>query len=266
MIGKTFAGFTILDHLSRGGMSDIFLATDAVGNRYTLRALLPELRQNSTRRRQFTWGCKVLADLNHPNVIHLYQNGETDGIVYAILEYVDGPNLKERILRTDPGLKENRRLVLLGMAGGLAHVHDRGYLHLDFKPENVLVSRAYETKLIDFDLAVPRPAKPRRSPSSGTIAYWAPEQIAREPVDERADIFAYGVTAYEMITGKKPVSGNTREEVLEKYAEFDQHLVPLRDRVPDLPKNLEHVILKCLEQQVARRYPSMSLVVRDLQS
>ena len=115
--------------------------------------------------------------------------------------------------------------------------------------------------------ADPRPAKPCRSHSaSGTLAYWAPEQIAKEPLDERADIFAYGVTAYEMITGKRPITGNTREEILAKYADFNQHLVPLRDRVPNVPPTLERVILKCLEKDVDRRYPSMSLVVRDLQS
>jgi serine/threonine-protein kinase len=101
---------------------------------------------------------------------------------------------------------------------------------------------------------------------SGTPAYLAPEQILRQPVDERADIFAFGLTAYEMLTGKKPVTGNTFHEVIRKYASFEHHLKPLRAHVEDIPHAIERVVLKCLERDVSRRYPSMSLVVRDLQS
>jgi serine/threonine-protein kinase len=209
----------------------------------------------------------VLASLDHPNIVHAYAEGKFRGQRYAVLEYVDGTNLKDRILRTDPLLVVYRRQLLCGMAAALAHVHERGFLQLDFKPENVLVPRTYEPKLIDFDLAVTRPSVPRRFSSvAGTVAYLAPEQIAGEPVDERADIFAFGITAYEMITGKKPVTANTREEMLAKYTSFNEHLVPLRSRAPDLPAAIERVILKCLEMDVERRYPLMSLVVRDLQA
>lgn len=267
MIGTTYAGFTIMERLSRGGMADIYLAVDAVGNRYTLRMLLPELRANWTRTRQFINGCKVLSRLNHPNVSRLFQTGKQNSALYAVLEYVDGSNLKEKILKNDPGVQEHRLGLLLGVAAALAHVHDRGFLHLDIKPENVLVSRTYDPKLIDFDLAVPRPEKPKKlGVSSGTLAYWAPEQIAKEPTDERADIFSFGVLAYEMLCGKKPVTGDSREEILSKYAQFDEHLVPLRERAPTVPPTMERVILKCLEMDLTRRYPSMSLVVRDLQT
>lgn len=268
MVGSTLAGFNIVERISRGGTADIYLATDTVENRYTLRVLLPELQSNWTRSRQFTNGCKILNKMNHPNVIHLYQIGKTeDGLPYAVLEYIEGSNLKEKILRNDHGLTENRMRLLLGMAAALAHVHERQYLHLDFKPENILVGRHYEPRLIDFDLAVPRPEVPKRlSSPSGTLAYWAPEQIAKEPVDERADIFAFGVTAYEMLSGKKPITGTTREEILEKYADFNRHLVPLRERVPHVPPALERTLTKCLEKDLTRRYPSMSLVIRDLRT
>ena len=153
------------------------------------------------------------------------------------------------------------------MAAALAHVHERGFIHLDFKPENILVPKTYDPKLIDFDLAIPRPLKPKKaSKLSGTPLYLAPEQIARQPVDERADIFAFGITAYELLTSKKPIAGNTQEEILSKYANFDEHLRPPRTLVPEIPQTLERVILKCLEMEPARRYPAMSLVVRDLQT
>jgi serine/threonine-protein kinase len=267
LVGTTFAGYSIAEKVNRGGLADIYLGSDNSGQKFVLRVLLAEFRYDWSAVRRFRWGGEVLSKLNHPNVIHMYGNGKYHGWRYEVLEYVDGPNLKEKILRTDPLLRANQLKVLVGMAMGLAHVHDRGFLHLDFKPENVLVSRTYEAKLIDFDLAIPRPIRPKRaSKLSGTPAYLAPEQLARQPVDERADIFAYGVTAYEMLTGKKPVTGNTIEEVVKKYADFDEHLKPLRAHLPDVPHAIEHVILKCLEKDVERRYPSMGLVVRDLQT
>jgi serine/threonine protein kinase len=267
MIGTTFEDFTILEKINRGGMADIYLATDRwQQQRFTLRVMLPEYRYNWGRLRQFRWGCKVLSRLDHPNIVHFYGQGKFRGQRYAILEYVEGPNLKEPILRADPLLRMHQLQMLTGMAAALAHVHDRGYIHLDFKPENLIVPRTYQPKLIDFDLAIARPARPKRaSVLSGTLSYLAPEQIARQPVDERADIFAFGVTAYEMLTGKKPVTGETREEILGKYARLREHLKPLRAHVADIPAFVERVILKCLEKNPDERYPSMALVVRDLQ-
>jgi eukaryotic-like serine/threonine-protein kinase len=267
MIGSTFANFTVLDKINQGGMASIYLAEDKQGQRIVLRMLTQNHRFNWARSRQFKWGCKVMSQLDHPNIVHYFGSGYFHGARYAVLEYVDGPNLKEAILRGDPNLRANQRKLLTGMAAGLAHVHERGFLHLDFKPENVLVTKAYDPKLIDFDLAIPRPTRPKRaSKLSGTPLYLAPEQIAREPVDERADIFSFGVTAYEMITGKKPIAGNTQEEILMKYGNFNEHLRPPRTLTPDIPHSLERVILKCLEKEPAERYPAMSLVVRDLQT
>ncbi len=266
MTGTTFAGFDVQERINRGGMADIYRATDRSGHEFALRVMLPEHRFSWGRIHQFRWGCKVLSQLDHPNVVHFFGDGKFRGQRYAILEYVDGPNLKERILRNDPLLKAKQLSLLIGMASGLAHLHERGFIHLDFKPENVVIPRTYEPKLIDVDLAIQRPARPKRAKTlSGTPSYLAPEQIARQPVDERADVFAFGLTAYELLTGKKPITGDTREEVLQKYARFDEYLKPIRAHLPEIPVWLEKVILKCLEKDVERRYPSMGLVVRDLQ-
>jgi serine/threonine-protein kinase len=265
--GTTFAGFSIVQRLARGGMSDIYLALDRNNRQFVLRILMPEFRSHWRTKQRFAWGCDVLTQLHHPNVVHSHATDTFNGLRYAVLEYVERGNLKEHILRANPALHVNRLRLLSGMAAGLAHVHNRGFLHLDFKPENVLITHDYDPKITDFDLSIPRPDHPKRIPTlSGTPSYLAPEQIAREPVDERADIFAFGLTAYELLSGKKPIVGDTREEVLQKYADFNNHLRPIRNLVPDLPRHLEHVVLKCLEKDISRRYPSMALVVRDLQT
>ena len=267
LVGTTFAGYSLIEKINRGGLADIFLGVDLVGQKYVLRVLLAEFRFDWNALRRFRWDSKVLSQLDHPNIIHIYGQGKFHGRRYEVLEYVDGPNLKEKILRNDPLLRANQLSLIHGMATGLAHVHERGFLHLDFKPENIVVSKSYDPKLIDFDLSIRRPERPKRaSKLSGTPSYLAPEQLMRQPVDERADIFAFGVTVYEMLTGKKPVTGDTIQEVIKKYADFDAHMKPLRAHLPDIPHGIERVILKCLEKDVARRYPSMGLVVRDLQT
>ncbi|MEI8064702.1 MAG: serine/threonine-protein kinase [Verrucomicrobiota bacterium] len=267
MVGTTFANYSVIERLNHGGMSDVYLSTDSNNRRVVLRVLLPELRFRWKARRRFRWGCAVNRQLDHPNVERVFADGKFRGLRYSVLEYIDGPNLKECIIRADPQLRTNRLKLLTGMAAGLAYIHERGFIHLDFKPENVLTTKSYEPKIIDFDLAILRPARPKKAAKlAGTPVYLAPEQILRQPVDERADIFAFGLTAYEMLTGKKPITGNTLAEVIQKYAEFDKYLKPPRTHTPDILPGLERVILKCLEKDVTRRYPSMGLVVRDLQS
>ena len=263
--GTTFAGYTIHDHLNQGMMADIYTATDLNDEWFVLRILLPEHQYHWGNVRRFRWGCHVLRQFAHPNVVRFHGDGKFQGRRYAVLEFVDGANLKEHILGRDPLLRAHRLQIITGMAAGLAHIHQRGFLHLDFKPENIVLTRQHDPKILDMDLAIARPRQPKRRPQlSGTPSYLAPEQIMREPVDERADIFAFGITAYETLTGKKPVTGNTWQEVMEKYTDFDKHLKPLRSHLPDIPPHLEGIILRCLEKDVQRRYPSMQLVVRDL--
>jgi len=268
--GSTFAGYTILGRLARGGMADIYVARDAAGQQSVLRVLLSSLRWHWRAVHQFRWGCDVLSKLDHPNVIHLFEQGKFKGSRYALMEYATGGNLKERIRHNSPSLVTERRTLLLGMASGLAHIHEHGFIHLDFKPENVLLTADMEPKITDFDLCIPRPQHPHQHPQrakqlSGTFAYLAPEQILGQPVDERADIFAFGITAYEMLTNHKPFTADTRVELIRKYTNPNTQLKPLSSFVPDVPADIERIILKCLEKNPDWRYLSMELVAQDLQ-
>jgi serine/threonine-protein kinase len=121
-------------------------------------------------------------------------------------------------------------------------------------------------RLIDFDLAQPIPEQPKKmAKNPGTPSYMAPEQLQRQPIDARVDIFAYGVAAYELVTNHKPFPGETPAEIL--AAQLDNaNPVPVREHNPEIPPALEKVILKCLAREPGRRYPFMSVLVRDLQS
>ena len=163
-------------------------------------------------------------------------------------------------------LTENVAQILIDMASGLNAVHEIGYMHLDFKPENVLVSRNGAVRLIDFDMAQPLPEKPVKfSKNPGTPGYMAPEQLKREPMDGRADLFAFGVAAYELLTTKKPFPGDSPGEILAAQLQ-PEGPIPLRELNADVPPALENVILKCLEREPERRHAFTGVMLRELQN
>ena len=262
-----FGRFYLQELLNNGGMAEIWLATDGRGKPFALRRLHENLRFNLLARRRFLHGCEVLAHLNESEyVVNYVEHGKMDGTLYMLMDYVEAENLKLLFARHDPVLTGNVAQILIDMALGLADVHESGFMHLDFKPENVLVSRNASVRLIDFDLAQPIPEKPKKmSKNPGTPSYMAPEQLQRKPIDPRADIFAYGVAAYELLTNQKPFAGETPGEILARQLDLSGPTPP-REFNPDLPLALEKVVLKCIARDPDRRYPFMSVLVRDLQN
>ena len=260
---EKFGRFYLRELLNSGGMADIWLASDARGKSYALRRLKPELRFNFTARRRFSRGNKILAQLAGSDHIVGYVEHGSD---YLLMDYVEADNLKLLVARRDPVLAENVAPILIDMAAGLNDVHENGYMHLDFKPENVLVSRNGAVRLIDFDMAQPLPEKPVKfSKNPGTPGYMAPEQLKRQGIDGRTDIFAFGVSAYELLTNKKPFSGETPGDILAAQMEPAGPVAP-SELNPDVPPALEKVILKCLERAPERRYPFSGVMLRELQS
>jgi len=264
---ERFGRFYLREQINVGGMSEIWLASDERGKPFALRKLKSELRFNFTARRRFMRGCEVLSQLTESDYIVGYvEHGKAEGTCYLLMDYVEAENLKELYARQDALLKENVAQILIDAATGLSHVHESGYMHLDFKPENILITRNAAVRLIDFDMAQPIPEKPMKfSKNPGTPGYMAPEQLKREPIDARVDIFAFGVSAYELLTNQKPFPGDTPAEILAAQLQPDGP-VPLREHNPDVPLALEKVVLKCLERDPERRYQFSGVMLRDLQS
>jgi serine/threonine protein kinase len=264
---QPFGRFYLRELLNSGGMSEIWLATDGRGKPYALRILKRELRFNFTARRRFFRGCEILSKLTESDYIVGYvEHGRAEGTVFLVMDYVEAENLKILYARQDPLLTENVAQILIDAATGLSHVHESGYMHLDFKPENILVTRNGAVRLVDFDMAQPVPEKPVKfSKNPGTPGYMAPEQLKREPIDARADIFAFGVSAYELVTNQKPFPGDSPGEILAAQLQPGGPIPP-REHNPGLPPALNTVILKCLEREPDRRYPVSGMLVRDLQN
>jgi serine/threonine-protein kinase len=260
---EKFGRFYLRELLNSGGMADIWLVSDARGKSYALRRLKKELRFNFTARRRFKRGNEILSKLAGCDHIVGYVEHGSD---YLLMDYVESENLKRLFARQDPVLRENVAQILIDMAAGLNDIHENGYMHLDFKPENVLVSHNGVVRLIDFDMAQPLPEKPVKfSKNPGTPGYMAPEQLKREGIDARADIFSYGVAAYELLTNKKPFPGESPGEILAAQMQ-PAGPVALRELNPDVPPPLEKAVLKCLERDPDRRYPFSGLMLRDLQN
>jgi serine/threonine-protein kinase len=264
---ERFAGkFYPQELINSGGMAEIWLVTDGRGKPYALRRLKRELRFNLLARRRFYRGCEVLSRLNQSeHIVGYVEHGRADGTLYLLMDYVEAENLKILFSRQDPILTENVAQILIDAAVGLGDVHESGYMHLDFKPENILVTRNGGVRLIDFDLALPIPEKPMKvSKNPGTPGYMAPEQLKRDRIDSRTDIFSYGVAAYELLTNHKPFPGETPADIL--AAQLDSAgPVPPREHNPDIPAALEKVVLKCLAREPDKRYPFVSVLVNDLQ-
>ena len=261
-----FGRFYLQELINSGGMADIWVATDPQGVTFALRRLHDDLRFNFIARRRFVRGCEILSKIHqHDKVIGYFEHGKIEGALYLLMEYVEGSNLKQMLGRNDATLAENLAQILIDMAVALEHVHDSGFLHLYYKPENILVTRNGSVRLVDFDLAQPKPERPKKlSRNPGTPSYMAPEQLQREGIDQRTDIFAFGVSAYESVTLAKPFPGDSPEEILRK--QLNGEIVPPREINPDIPATLEKVIVKCLAFDPAERFPFMSVVVRQLEA
>jgi serine/threonine protein kinase len=268
---EPFGRFHLHEMINRGGLCEIWTATDEEGHHFALRRLHKTGKngffRKSPEQKTFDNGCRILQAVHdHPYIIDYLEHGTINKLPYMLMDYVEGNNLKQLIGRHDSILGEFLCNILIDMAEALDHVHDGGYMHLDFKPENVLVTRNGDIRLCDFDLAQARPDKPvKLKGNAGTAAYMAPEQLLNQPLDHRADIYAFGVTAYEILTFRPPFDGNTPEEVLRKKTQARGAITPLRQYNDDIPAELQRIVLRCLEHDPDKRYIVTTQLVKELQ-
>lgn len=258
-------GYTLLQPIFRGGMTDVYIAKDADGRRVVIRFLKRTFARDRALRKRFLLAAEILRSLDHPTIVPLIEVGNHKDIPYTIMKYVDARTLRDLLIQRDPIISTSRLVILRQMAGALYYIHQAGYLHLDFKPENVLVEMDAKIHVIDFDLSVKRARTPvKLNDCAGTPAYVAPEIMTHRRADERADIFSFGVVAYELWTGHKPFERNTLDE--ERNAQINPCVEPCPPTrfAPDLPPALESIILKSLAKDPDKRYPSMSLILKAI--
>lgn len=258
----------ILHHcLNVGGTAEVFQAATDEGRMVALRRPRPESKFSLSKRAEFRRGMEIQQRMQGPHVARVFELQMRRLIPFAIMEFVSGISLRQALIQKDPMIADWRNAlhVFERILKGVGEIHRCGCMHLDLKPENLMLHPSGEIKILDFDLArsIPKQAEPLRS-IDGTPAYLAPEILLRQPVDERSDIFALGILGYELFTGQKPVSGLKREEVLLAYSNFNLGFPsPLRLN-PNLPRELSEVLLHCVSKNTERRYPAVPVILRDL--
>jgi serine/threonine protein kinase len=263
-MAKRFGKYWLHECVAQGGITEIWLATDQFDNVMAVRLLKPASRGSSAPK-LFKAGLKVHQKLSpHPNVIRYIDHGKAGGVPFMVLEYIQGSDLKMLFSRHHDHI-ENVADVLIQMTDGLNHLHDQGWMHLDYKPENVMVSLNGHVSLLDFDTVQKLPRKPKKFPKiTGTPAYMPPEHLRGKAIDHRADIYAWGITAYELLTHRKPFVGRNPEEALRNQLKEKHHVKPVHQFNPDVPVALSALIQKCFAFHPEERFPSLTILNAQL--
>jgi len=264
--------YTIERELPRGGMSRVFVATEnALHRRVVVKILSPELGATLSAER-FKREIALAARLQHPHIVPLLSAGVAGEHLYYTMPLVDGESLRQRMNRERPMAITDIVRVMVEVAGALAYAHEEGIVHRDIKPENVMFFRD-EAVVLDFGIgkalisAATSETETMRitqaGMSLGTPTYVAPEQASGDPaLDHRADLYALGVVAYEMLTGHPPFTARTPSLVIEAHAHRAPD--PIEGRRPDVPPHVAAVVMRCLAKRPAQRPASGEEIVRTL--
>ncbi len=267
-LGSTY---TLERELGGGGMSRVFLALEtALDRRVVVKVLPPELGAGVNADR-FDREILLAARLQHPHIVQVLSAGQTDGLPYYTMPFVDGESLRARLANEGALPITDVIGILRDVARALAYAHEHGVVHRDIKPENVLLSGG-SAVVTDFGIAkalsdsrghVTGATLTQFGTSLGTPAYMAPEQVAADPdVDHRADLYAFGCVAYELLTGRAPFSGLAPQKLL--VAQMTEMPRPVEELRPDTPPELARLVMRCLAKDAGSRPQRAADVVREL--
>jgi serine/threonine-protein kinase len=251
--------YRILGLLGRGGMGEVYRATDlALGQSVALKFLPEEAAHNPRLLERFHGEVRVARQVSHPNVCRVYDIGEADGMPFISMEYVDGEDLASLLLRigrlpSDKAVEMARKL-----CAGLAAAHDKGVIHRDLKPQNIMLNKRGEVLIMDFGLAAIAGQLSGAEVRNGTPAYMAPEQLKGSEVTAKSDIYALGLVLYELFTGKRPYDAKSLQELID--LQESRQLSSMTTIAADIDPAVEKVIRRCLDPDPARR-PATPLAV-----
>jgi eukaryotic-like serine/threonine-protein kinase len=268
LAGVELGHHRVIAEVGAGGMGRVYVAEDLrLKRRVALKVLPPEVAEDPTRLERFQREAEVLATLNHPGIVTVYSVEEHEGLHFLTMELVEGETLRRRLARGPLEIGAVVELAI-GLASALTAAHERGITHRDLKPDNLMIDREGQVKVLDFGIA--KALQPARVPDAivstltrpgllvGTVSYMSPEQAQGRAVDFRSDQFSFGVVLFEMLTGTRAFRGEDTEATLEAIVEAEPP--SLRELRPDTPAPLRWVVERCLRKDPAQRFAA----TRDL--
>lgn len=260
--GSKFAGYEIESVVGLGGIGVLYRARQLRLDRpVALKLVEPELARDPLVRERLRREARAVASLDHPNVVPLYEAGETDGTIYIATRWVEGTELGTLI--HDEGSLDPQRAARIAaqIAAALETAHEKGLVHRDVKPSNVIVTEEGHAYLTDFGLvkrAETAPGLTRADQMLGTVDYVAPEQIEGSQADARSDVYSLGCVLYEMLTGEPPFA-EQRGGMAKMWAQVNAEPRPVRERRPDAPPQLDAVIGRAMAKDPGARPTAGSL-------
>lgn len=258
--------YEILEVIGEGGMAIVYRALDHWLNRdVAVKIMRDEMAADEEFRRRFCTESHAVAMLSHPNIVAVYDVSHNDNVEYIVMELVDGITLKQYIERK--GVVAWKEVVHFTkqISKALAHAHERGIIHRDIKPQNIMLLRDGTIKVGDFGIAaLENEVYENNGEAIGSIHYIAPEQARGECPDARSDIYSLGVMMYEMLTGGLPFTGNTLGEIAVQH--MNAKPVPPHEKNPEIPLELERITLKAMSAELSERYQSANELLSDLEA
>ncbi|TNE86981.1 MAG: tetratricopeptide repeat protein [Deltaproteobacteria bacterium] len=268
--GQRVGPYTVVEEVGSGGMATVFRATDPRGRVVALKVLHPQSVQPEEVKR-FTREYQTLQRLDHPNIVHVYETGMVGRFPWIAMEFVEGSDLDDVLSSwaehppTDRFVKTEA--LFRGMAEALGHIHDKGLIHRDVKPSNVLVAKDGTPKISDFGVVKDPDATGTQLTVAGrlvgTVAFMAPELISGEAVDPRADLYALGAVLYVMLTGKRPIEAKSVAGYLARHLTEVPAAPSSHD--PSIPRHLEKVCQRLLAKEPSHRYQTAAAAIAGLE-
>lgn len=266
------ANYELDREIGRGGMGIVYLARDRrLKRQVAVKVLPPELAFRGEIRTRFLREAETAAQLNHPNIVPIYSVDEREGLVYFVMAYVDGENLAVRLHRQGALPHDESRRYLLETARALAFAHERGVVHRDIKPDNILINEEDGRVMVtDFGIAraITDGSDARLTATGmaiGTPAYMSPEQsMGEREVDGRSDLYSLGIVGYQMLTGELPFNATSTPALLVKH--ISETPVPVHQRAPRAPKDLGRAVMMMLEKDPANRFPTAAALATALET
>jgi serine/threonine protein kinase len=275
LVGQRLGHYEIISLLGKGGMGAVYLARDTrLGRKVALKLLPSYFTSDLERLRRFEQEACAASALNHPNILTIYEIGETEGTHFIATEFIEGETLRAR-LRGAPMKVGEWFKIAEQAASALAAAHEAGIIHRDIKPENIMVRHDALVKVLDFGLAkltrqgATDPEATARGLVEtgsgvvmGTVPYMSPEQVLGRVVDHRTDLFSLGVLLYELATGHPPFAADSAGETLDRILHAEPAAISRFSH--EVPAELERLVGKCLEKDRERRYTSARELLKDL--